>query len=146
LEAARLAYMTGKATEDQVALVEEANERAIQGGFKLPSILGAPTQIESAGARSDNATGSDVQSVPTTGSTTATPTPTPNKSSGWAGGWLWSQKPEEKPGSDSIRTASLQDQAKAAYDTERANQQKGGPLDQLGLEAEKETGKRKGWW
>jgi hypothetical protein len=54
LEAARLAYMTGKATEEQIALVEEANERAASGGgifTKMPSIIGPPGAVEQADAR-----------------------------------------------------------------------------------------------
>jgi hypothetical protein len=54
LEAARLAYMTGKATEEQIALVEEAIEREAASGAsssgvftKLPSVLGTPKPIDS---------------------------------------------------------------------------------------------------
>ncbi|KAK0616762.1 cytochrome oxidase c assembly-domain-containing protein [Immersiella caudata] len=54
LEAARLAYLSGKATEEQIALVEEALEReAAAGGApssiftKLPSVLGTPKPIDS---------------------------------------------------------------------------------------------------
>lgn len=51
LEAARLAYMTGKATPDQVTLVEEAIEREAGAGssniFSKISLLGAPTPIPS---------------------------------------------------------------------------------------------------
>jgi hypothetical protein len=49
LEAARIAYMTNTANEEQVALVEEANRRARaadESGFKLPSLLGPPTPIQ----------------------------------------------------------------------------------------------------
>ncbi len=45
LEAARLAYMTNKATDEQIALVEEANARAGAGTtpiFKMPLVLGTP--------------------------------------------------------------------------------------------------------
>jgi hypothetical protein len=48
LEAARIAYMTGKATEEQIALVEEQLERERESGRKtsffsnMPSVLGAP--------------------------------------------------------------------------------------------------------
>lgn len=52
LEAARLAYMTGKATPEQTALVEEAIERESASGAsagsiftKLPSVLGAPSPV-----------------------------------------------------------------------------------------------------
>ncbi|KAK3375868.1 cytochrome oxidase c assembly-domain-containing protein [Lasiosphaeria ovina] len=53
LEAARLAYMTGKATEEQISLVEEVLEREREAGqtsgpllfSKLPSLLGSPQPI-----------------------------------------------------------------------------------------------------
>jgi len=53
LEAARLAYMRGDATDEQIALVEEANTRAAAGGdgaaaFKMPSILGTPSPVTGA--------------------------------------------------------------------------------------------------
>lgn len=52
LEAARLAYMTNKATPEQIAMVEEALEResAAEGSVfsKMPSIIGAPKPLSSA--------------------------------------------------------------------------------------------------
>lgn len=49
LEAARLAYMTNKATPEQVAMVEEALEResGAEGSIfsKMPSIIGAPKPV-----------------------------------------------------------------------------------------------------
>ncbi|KAI1760028.1 hypothetical protein GGR53DRAFT_104750 [Hypoxylon sp. FL1150] len=42
LEAARLAYMTGMASEDQVTLVEEAEARARESGLNLPPLLSVP--------------------------------------------------------------------------------------------------------
>lgn len=50
LEAARLAYVAGTATEEQTAMVEEAQRRQMEGGgagwggWKLPQILGPPTK------------------------------------------------------------------------------------------------------
>lgn len=67
LEAARLAYMTGKATPEQVQLVEEAIERERVSGEssgsifnKLPSVIGAPSPVspptsESSGGVSEKA-------------------------------------------------------------------------------------------
>jgi hypothetical protein len=54
LEAARIAYMTNTATEEQVALVEEINRRAraADEGFKLPSLLGPPTAFQNKDANS----------------------------------------------------------------------------------------------
>ena len=49
LEAARLAYMTNKATPEQIAMVEEAMEResGTEGSIfsKLPSVIGAPKPL-----------------------------------------------------------------------------------------------------
>ncbi len=49
LEAARLAYMRGDATEEQVALVDYVNERAASdrtGTFRMPNILGPPAAMK----------------------------------------------------------------------------------------------------
>ncbi len=48
LEAARLAYMRGDATEGQIELVDYVNERAANTntGFKIPNILGPPTAVK----------------------------------------------------------------------------------------------------
>ncbi|KAF5024229.1 hypothetical protein F66182_3743 [Fusarium sp. NRRL 66182] len=43
LASARLAYIKGSATEDQILLVEEANRAAEERGEKLPPLLEAPT-------------------------------------------------------------------------------------------------------
>lgn len=42
LATARLAYLKGEATEEQILLVEEANREAEAQGIKLPPLLGAP--------------------------------------------------------------------------------------------------------
>lgn len=42
LATARLAYLKGNATEDQILLVEEANREAEARGVKLPPLIGAP--------------------------------------------------------------------------------------------------------
>jgi hypothetical protein len=66
LEAARIAYMTGKATEEQIALVEEQLERERESGRKtsffssMPSVLGAP---EPTSSQSPTTTPNQQQSV-----------------------------------------------------------------------------------
>lgn len=61
LEAARLAYMRGDATDEQIELVEEANARAGGGPggsfFKAPSILGAPKTLDSEGSEQQQGMG-----------------------------------------------------------------------------------------
>ncbi|KAL2022479.1 hypothetical protein VTK56DRAFT_5308 [Thermocarpiscus australiensis] len=104
LEAARLAYMTGKATEEQIALVEEQLERERQSGrktsffSKVPSVLGAPEpptadssakagseQQRATGAARDQAGGRDADSAP-------------QKTGLWA--WLTSNLKKEEEGDD----------------------------------------------
>lgn len=90
LEAARLAYMTGKATEEQVLLVEEANEREERAAtriFKLPALLGAPTPL-------DDKPAVEQQPPPP-------PPPPPPKVSDvatWPGAADAGTRPEQKPG------------------------------------------------
>lgn len=133
LEAARLAYMRGDATEDQISLVEEANSRAGPAGgegFKLPSILSAPkpiTREEEAPAQSEQAAGSSASGE--------------KKSSGFFG-WFSSSG----TGGDSAASGSkdpprtLEDKqemlrkAREAFEKERENQRSGGPLDRLGTQ------------
>lgn len=75
LDAARIAYMTGKATEEQIELVEEQLERERLSGEKksffnaLPSVLGAPSPAGAAAAAS--------RSTPTPSSPPAQTTPSP---------------------------------------------------------------------
>lgn len=42
LATARLAYLKGEASEEQILLVEEANREAEVRGIKLPPLIGAP--------------------------------------------------------------------------------------------------------
>lgn len=42
LATARIAYLKGDATEEQILLVEEANREAEEKGIKLPSLLSPP--------------------------------------------------------------------------------------------------------
>lgn len=154
LEAARLAYMRGDATDEQISLVEDANARAggAGGDFKLPSILSAPKPI----TRDENAPGQSEQSTAAAASGAASGE---NKSSGLFG-WFSSKKPAQDAtgGSDAPRT--LEDKqdmvrkAREAFEKEKEAQRSGGPLDRLVIEAtasqtqtkEAEQPKKKGWW
>ncbi len=201
LEAARLAYMTGKATEEQIALVEEELEheqqRANSGSSKsIFSVLGAPKPLENESTSAATAKVSEAASWPTS---TSTPSTTPTSSSAteteskttekksglWA--WMtsslkkeeegddvmsaqrrlgWESLSEEDDGtgvrdSDLVRASeglhaemSLREKAKNAFEKEKENERKGGPLDRVGLaegergvaQAETTQTKKKGWW
>ncbi|KAI0467580.1 hypothetical protein F4859DRAFT_238090 [Xylaria cf. heliscus] len=147
LEAARLAYMTGTATDEQVALVEDATAKAKEAGVTLPSILSAPQSPAPAGGREPTAAAADRGA-------------TEQKKDGVTG-WLFGGLKKE----DDVHTAddrwrstaatttttttdnvadALRDKAKTAFETERDNQRRGGPLDQVGLDADGGS-KKKGW-
>ncbi|KAL2125778.1 hypothetical protein VTI74DRAFT_2774 [Chaetomium olivicolor] len=188
LEAARLAYMTGKATEEQIALVEEQLAREQESGrktsffSKLPSVLSAPEAAPSA----SSTTTPPPTTFPTRPTTTTTPAsvtetvswppkqesqPDQAQQPGGAGGlwtWLtsnlkreeegsptdglssqsrlgWESLSEEDDGagvrdSDLVRAveekqAYIKAKAAAAFEKERENQRKGGPLDRVGTKA-----------
>ncbi|KAI3396252.1 hypothetical protein diail_12396, partial [Diaporthe ilicicola] len=149
LEAARLAYMRGDASDEQISLVEEANARA-GGEFKLPSILSSPkpiTRNEEVSAQTREASGAgDAASGET-------------KSSGLFG-WFSSKKSSQNATEGSEAPRTLEDKqdmlrkAREAFEKEKETQRSGGPLDRLGIEAstaqqpqskEAEQPKKKGW-
>ncbi|KAI0858469.1 hypothetical protein F4860DRAFT_486321 [Xylaria cubensis] len=147
LEAARLAYMTGTASEEQIALVEDATAKAKEAGIALPSILSAPQSPAPAGGR-ETTTAGEVEEGKKKGS------------GGGVTGWLFgglkkeddAQTAEDRWRSTNTTTTShesaadtFRDKAKAAFENERDNQRRGGTLDQVGLDAEG-SGKKKGWW
>jgi hypothetical protein len=167
LEAARLAYMTGTASAEQIALVEDATAKAKSTGTSMPSILSSPTPAnsttatlpgESLDAISNQAAGGAEQQEPKKGGLT---------------GWLFSGLKKEEDPTTTIASASssetlgssdeawrispstataVSDKAKAAFSQERDNQRRGGPLDQVGLDtttaavpAAEGNNKKKGW-
>ncbi|KAH0601436.1 hypothetical protein MHUMG1_00311 [Metarhizium humberi] len=146
LAAARIAYLKGTATEEQILLVEEANREAKESGVKLPPLL-APaehrTHFEehvkpkfSGDAVDEEKAGKGVLGV----------------FSGFFGG---STAAGETPSNATAPLAaeggvvqSIETKAKDAWEAEKQNQLKGGSLDQLGLDtgsSGQKTGKR-GWW
>jgi len=154
LEAARLAYMRGDASDEQVSLVEEANARAggAGGDFKLPSILSAPKPIK----RDEEAPGQSEQAAAAAASSASGE----NKSSGLFG-WFSSKKPAQDATGNSDAPRTLEDKqdmlrkAREAFEKEKEAQRSGGPLDRLGIEEpavsptqtkEAEQPKKKGWW
>ncbi|KAI0454140.1 hypothetical protein F5B21DRAFT_476762 [Xylaria acuta] len=154
LEAARLAYMTGTATDEQVALVEDATAKAKEAGIALPSILSAPQSPAPAGGRETTTTatiavGEEEEET--------------QKKKGGVTRWLFgglkkeddAQTADDRWRSTTATTTqenvgdALRDKAKAAFDTERDNQRRGGPLDQVGLDtaaATESSGKNKKGW
>ncbi|KAG6361287.1 hypothetical protein INS49_009512 [Diaporthe citri] len=155
LEAARLAYMRGDASDEQISLVEEANARAggAGGDFKLPSILSAPAPIR----RDEEAPGSGEQAAAAASGGAAS---TEGKSSGLFG-WFSSKKSTQDTTGSSEAPRSLEDKqdmlrkAREAFEKEKEAQRSGGPLDRLGIEdstasqthtKEAEQPKKKGWW
>lgn len=128
LATARLAYLKGKATEEQIMLVEEANREAERTGVKLPPLLAPPehrTHFE--------------ENVEKLG----------NQSKGILGFFgLGGSKDEGHAAASSDAASSgdasrtIEDKAKQAWE----NQRRGGSLDQLGLETGSQEPKKKGWW
>ncbi|KAI1341236.1 hypothetical protein F5Y15DRAFT_28593 [Xylariaceae sp. FL0016] len=157
LEAARLAYMTGTASEEQIALVEDATDKARSAGLSLPSLLSAPTPPAS---WSDSSSPTTARSAWPGESMTESNLDAAQKKGGIVG-WLFGglKKEERRPDDapeftreeDPVRTGSLAsnvgDKAKSAFETERENQRRGGPLDQLGLQDKSSKGEeKKGWF
>ncbi len=161
LEAARLAYMTDTASEEQIAMVEEATARAKQAGVGLPSLLSTPhaaapaSRTALSGFGGEAAEGEEVEA--------------PEKKKGGAiASWLFGGLKKEdvavrddelsfsreeaaarSPAGDQ-QQHGFRDKAKAAFEQERENQRQGGPLDQVGLGTPAAAGgksesKKKGW-
>jgi hypothetical protein len=170
LEAARLAYMTGKATPEQTALVEEAIERESASGAsagsiftKLPSVLGAPSPV----APPEPGVADKAAAAWTEAKQEV------KKEEKKKGGWFssrlgkaeededatkrlgWERLSEEDDGagapfSDIQRAvedkqAYLKDKAHAAFERERERERNGGLLDQVGVEKSSPE-KKKGWF
>ena len=174
LEAARLAYMTGKATEEQIILVEEAVERENRGGqksgvFSIPSVISAPKPVGDSVERVTEA----VKWPASTPRSSEQGDVAEKKSGLWS--WMTSTLKKEEEGDDVMSTerrlgyeglseeddatgvrdsdlvraveskqALLKEKARQAFEKEKENQRTGGPLDRVGLEEDKPKSK-KGW-
>lgn len=187
LEAARIAYMLGKATEDQIAMVDEANalEAGAQpGALRAPRILGAPTPAHPPPAAATAAVA--VERASPLAREEGAQEGQEEKKQGGGGGlraWLFSNLRKEEEGeevgssqrrlgweslseedvgagvrdSDLARAvedkqAYLREQARGAFERERENQRRGGPLDRVGVVEGQTTEapradppKKKGW-
>lgn len=133
LSTARLAYLKGDATEEQIALVEEANREAEEKGIRLPPLLSPPehrTHFEEHVKTAFDA-GKAAES----------------KGKGLLG-FLWGGSNSNTEGSSNGAAQSVGDAAKDAWGKEKQNQQNGGPLDQLALDTGSSAPepKKKGWW
>ncbi|KAK3342672.1 cytochrome oxidase c assembly-domain-containing protein [Neurospora tetraspora] len=161
LEAARLAYITGKATEEQTALVEEYLEREREAGrpkpsifSKLPSVIGAPTPITNETTEQTTTSVSEAATWPAATTPKATEeqpaavdAATTEKSGLW--GWLTGSLKKEDVaagagqqaptlvGAVKQETSAIKEKAQAAFEKEKENQRKGGPLDKVGLPEQK---------
>ncbi|KAL7784341.1 cytochrome oxidase c assembly domain-containing protein [Trichoderma ceciliae] len=136
LATARLAYLKGDATEEQIILVEEANREAEEKGIKLPPLLSPPehrTHFEEhvktafEGGQAAESQGKGVL------------------------GFLWggsNTSKENRTGAAAVAVQSVGDLAKDAWEKEKENQRNGGTLDQLGLGTGSSAPepKKKGWW
>ncbi|KAK3503814.1 cytochrome oxidase c assembly-domain-containing protein [Neurospora crassa] len=158
LEAARLAYITGKATEEQTALVEEYLEAEREAGrpkpsifSKLPSVIGAPTPITNETTEQTTTSVSEAATWPAATTPKATEQQQPAAAEEKSGLWGWltgSLKKEDVAagagqqaptlvGAVKQETSALKEKAQAALEKEKENQRKGGPLDKVGLPEQK---------
>ncbi|UNI22797.1 hypothetical protein JDV02_008653 [Purpureocillium takamizusanense] len=147
LSAARIAYLKGTATEEQIALVEEANREAEAQGIKLPPLLSPPEHRTHFEEHVQAAFKSDPEKKEGKGVLGVFSGLFGSKEASGDG----SNAPSEAgtPAGSEALTQSIEAKAKDAWATEKENQRRGGSLDQLGLEAagqgQPPSGKR-GWW
>ncbi|KAI1408704.1 hypothetical protein F5Y13DRAFT_172136 [Hypoxylon sp. FL1857] len=176
LEAARLAFMTGSATEEQIALVEEAEAKARQSGGSLPPLLSAPRPAAPAApdGRAVEGVGRSAwpgEAMVESSMSAADEVEKPKKRgfTTWLFGGLKREEASEEslnfddeaaaaasgPSSRSSIARAVDDsqqvlkeKAKTAFEQERENQRKGGPLDQVGLNGKpnSDESKKRSWW
>ncbi|KAL2759962.1 hypothetical protein ACRALDRAFT_2038714 [Sodiomyces alcalophilus JCM 7366] len=142
LASARLAFIKGTATEDQIRLVEESTARAAEQGTKLPPLLAPASKFKSDSSSSTSTPLSEGQVAATTDAEAATGEEEKKSRSWWPFGSSSSSSTTEATAAEQT---SLKDAAVAAVEKERERQQHGGPLDRIGVETAGET-KKKGWW
>ncbi|EQK99088.1 hypothetical protein OCS_05199 [Ophiocordyceps sinensis CO18] len=135
LSVARVAYLKGEATKEQITLVEEANREAEEKGTKLPPLLSPPehrTHFEERvkpalqGAEYGQGTGKGV-----------------------LGCQPYGDDGSESASSEGGVVQSIETTAKKAWDEEKEKQRKGGGLDQLGLDSASSSpapSVKKRWW
>ncbi|KAH7019503.1 cytochrome oxidase c assembly-domain-containing protein [Ilyonectria destructans] len=148
LASARLAYLKGAATEEQILLVEEANREAEESGVKLLPLLAAPTtrthfEENFAGSDGPKKEGKGVMGI-FSGMLGRGEQGEEVGSSQERLGYESLCEEDDSTGvreSDLVR--SIENKARGAWEKEKQNQRAGGTLDQLGLEA---APSQKSWW
>jgi len=139
LATARLAFINGTASEEQILLVEDANRAAAAAGVKLPPLLApkaappAKTETQAPSAAEPALDAAQREAL----------LQQAEASQGRSGGSWWPFSSSSAPPA-APATESLRESAHAAFEKERANQRQGGPLDQIGIKPEGEQ-KKKGW-
>lgn len=138
LAMARLAYIKGEATEDQILLVEEANRAAEAKGEKLPPLLAAP----------EHRTHFEEHIKPTFQDKTEEIVAKPTSGKGVMGvfsGVLGSGDSKEQSTNGTSREGQEQ---LVQLETARSEngQLVGGPLDRLGVEPTGSSTTSKSWW
>ncbi|KAK0388109.1 hypothetical protein NLU13_4353 [Sarocladium strictum] len=141
LASARMAYMQGKATPEQITMVEEANREAEAHGTKLPPLLSPPerrTHFEETIQPKLQGEGKGVFGVV----------------AGLFGGGKTEAGEAAVAVADDAASGvthtgkAVEEKASAAWEAELENQRRGGPLDQLGLDTASSSStenKKKGW-
>ncbi|KAH7175817.1 cytochrome oxidase c assembly-domain-containing protein [Dactylonectria macrodidyma] len=158
LASARLAYLKGEATEDQIELVEEANRMAEERGTKLPPLLAAPSTrthfeenfqpaLGSSGADEPKKAGKGVLGV----FSTMLGRGEQGEDVGSSQERLGYESLCEEDDSTGVRESdlirSIENKARGAWEKEKENQRAGGSLDHLGLEtAGGPAPSKKSWW
>ncbi|KAK3951999.1 cytochrome oxidase c assembly-domain-containing protein [Pseudoneurospora amorphoporcata] len=158
LEAARLAYITGKATEEQTALVEEYLEHEREAGrpkpsifSKFPSVIGAPTPITNETTEQTTTSVSEAATWPAATTPKDTTEEQPAAATEKSGLWGWltgslkkediaagaGQQASKLVGAVKQETSAIKEKALEAFEKEKENQRKGGPLDKVGLPEQK---------
>ncbi|KAG6141333.1 hypothetical protein E4U12_004944 [Claviceps purpurea] len=151
LALARIAYLRGDATEEQMELVEEVNRRAQEKGIKLPPLLDTP----------EHRTHFEERVRPTFSGAETEHTVKEKEKTRQEGKGIWgvvtglfggSKKTESSSATaesvvagDAGVVQSIETKARGAWETEKQNQVQGGSLDQLGLEKENSKPEKRGW-
>lgn len=160
LASARLAYLKGEATEEQILLVEEANREAEAKGEKLPPLLAAPSHrthfeenikpaLEGSKKEDEPAKtgGKGVLGLFSSKLSREEEGEQVGSSQERLGYESLSEEDDATGVRDSDLVRSIEAKAQQAWEKEKENQRRGGSLDQLGLEtAGGPSSQKKSWW
>ncbi|RMJ15344.1 hypothetical protein BHE90_002362 [Fusarium euwallaceae] len=159
LASARLAYLKGEATEEQILLVEEANREAEAKGEKLPPLLAAPSHrthfeehvkpaLEGSSKEETAKTGGKgVLGLFSSKLSREEEGEQVGSSQERLGYESLSEEDDATGVRDSDLVRSIEAKAQQAWEKEKENQRTGGSLDQLGLEtAGGPSSQKKSWW